>query len=378
MTLGDAHAGEATPPMPSPLHAVHEALGARFVAFAGWSMPLRYGSELAEHEAVRRAAGVFDLCHMAEIAVTGPGAAEALDAALVGWFSALDAGRARYTMCCDDTGGVLDDLVVYRVGPEEFVVVANAANRPVVAGELERRCAGFAATVADTSEATGLVAIQGPVALAVAQRVCDVPLEAVRPYGCVRGRLGGADALVGRTGYTGEDGVECFVPVEAAAGCFSALLEAGESDGVVPAGLAARDSLRLEAGMALYGNELSRDVTPYEAGLGRVVRLDKPGEFTGRVALAAREAEGVRRRLVGLTGDGRRAARHGYGVVDTRTGEPVGEVTSGALSPTLGVPIAMAYVDLAHADDGTRVAVDVRGDRVEMAVGPLPFYRRRR
>lgn len=360
----------------SPLEAVHARLGARLVAYAGWLLPLRYGSELAEHHAVRRAAGVFDLSHMAEIELAGPGAAAALDAALVGCFSELGVGRARYTMCCDESGGIVDDLVVYRRGPDDFLVVANAANGALVAAELEARAAPFEAGVADATDRYGLVAIQGPLALEILQGLTTAPLGAIAPYGCATATLGGVDALVARTGYTGEDGFECFLPPSAAPEVFERLLDAGAGSGVLPAGLAARDSLRLEAGMPLYGNELTRSVTPYEAGLGWVVRLDKPGDFVGRAALAARQASGLTVRLVGLRGEGRRAARHGYPVLEAQGGAPVGTVTSGALSPTLGWPIAMAYVPVRDAAPGNRLAVDVRGELVEVEVTTLPFYRR--
>lgn len=366
-------------PRSSPLEACHERLGARFTEFAGWRLPLRYGSELAEHQAVRRAGGVFDLSHMAELAVTGPAAAAALDGALVGWFDPLPVGRARYTVCCADDGGVVDDLVVYRTDPTRFVVVANAANRAAVADALAAQVAGHDADLVDETDDTALVAIQGPVAATVLGRLVDgaaaASLGGLAPYGCTAVEVRGVPCLVGRTGYTGEDGFECFVPSEAGATVFDGLLEAGAPDGVVPAGLAARDTLRLEAGMALYGHELTRAVTPFEAGLGRLVRFDKPGDFVGRAALDDRRAAGPRAVLVGLVGEGRRAAREGYRVVDP--GDPavdVGAVTSGALSPTLQRPVAMAYVRPDRARTGEQLLVDVRGDRAAYEVTALPFY----
>ena len=371
----------------SPLDACHERHGARLVAFAGWRLPLRYGGELAEHHAVRHAAGVFDLSHMAELEVVGPEAAAALDAALVGWCSAVPVGRARYTVCCGEDGGILDDLVVYRTGAETFVVVANAANRSVVAVALAERAGPFRAEVVDRSDDTALVAVQGPAACRILERVVADPVSGLPTYGCAVLDVAGARALVGRTGYTGEDGFECFLPATAGSAVFEALLEAGAQDGAVPAGLAARDSLRLEAGMPLYGNELTREVTPDEAGLGRLVRDDKPGDYVGRAALARRRAAGARVRLVGLVGEGRRAARHGYPVLDpdgadaatpATSGRSVGEVTSGALSPTLGRPVAMAYVTPDLAAAGRGLAVDVRGEPSPYQVTDLPFYRRPR
>ncbi|HEY0452790.1 glycine cleavage system aminomethyltransferase GcvT, partial [Actinophytocola sp.] len=317
---------------PSPLHDVHTALGASFTDFAGWSMPLRYSSELAEHRAVRAAAGLFDLSHMGEIELTGPEAARALDYALVGKLSAVKVGRARYTMICDVDGGVLDDLVVYRIGEDHFMVVANASNSAVVAGELRARSEGFAVEVADRSLDCALIAVQGPLAVGIVGRVCDADLEALPYYGSTPTRIGGHDVLLARTGYTGEDGFEVYAEAPHAADVWRTLTEAG-GPSLLPCGLACRDTLRLEAGMPLYGNELSAELSPFDAGLGRVVKLDKPADFVGRAALEKRSEAPPSATLVGLTGEGRRAPRHGYPVLDGDT--PVGTVTSGALSPTL-------------------------------------------
>jgi aminomethyltransferase len=359
----------------TPLRAVHERLGATMTEFAGWLMPLRYGSEIAEHTAVRTSAALFDLSHMGEIAVTGPAAGEALDYAVCGWPSALQVGRARYTMLCAPDGGILDDLIVYRQEPERFLVVANAANTAVVLAEVASRCAGMGvrgAVVTDESEATGLVSIQGPNASGLLATVTDIPVADMRYYAGAYGTVGGRPAWVARTGYTGEDGFEIFC---AADDCEHVWMTVAETSvpGVPAAGLAARDTLRLEAGMPLYGNELGLDVTPYEAGLGRVVRLDKPGEFVGREALAARAEEGPRRKLIGLTGGTRRVPRHGYDVLSD--GVTVGMVTSGAPSPTLGVPIAMAYVE---ADATGPFGIDIRGKTEPAEMTALPFYDRRK
>lgn len=357
----------------SPLHDVHTALGATFTDFAGWSMPLRYGSELAEHRAVREAAGLFDLSHMGEIEVTGPEAARALDYALVGKLSAVKVGRARYTMICDVDGGVLDDLVVYRIGADHFMVVANASNSAVVAGELLARSAGFTVEVEDRSRDCALIAAQGPLAVGIVGKVCDADLDALPYYGSTPTSVGGHDVLLARTGYTGEDGFEVYAQAPHAADVWRALTEAGGAD-LAPCGLACRDTLRLEAGMPLYGNELSAGMSPFDAGLGRVVKLDKPADFVGRAALERRGTTPAAATLVGLTGEGRRAPRHGYPVLDGVT--PVGTVTSGALSPTLGHPIAMAYVPPSLAEPGTRLAVDVRGRATPVEVVRLPFYKR--
>src|ERR1700760_826171 len=327
---------------PTPLLAEHERLGATLTGFAGWRMPLRYGSETAEHLAVRQAAGLFDLSHMGEITVTGPEAADALDHALTGRLSAVTPGRARYTMMCAEDGGVLDDLVVYRTGDEEFMVVANAANTPVVVSELQSRSAGFKAQVTDRTEGYALIAIQGPEAAGILAPLTDLDLDEVKYYAGYPGTVAGRRAFVARTGYTGEDGFELFTAPGDAGPVWTALMRAGSPAGLVPAGLAARDTLRLEAGMPLYGNELGPDVTPYDAGLGRVVKFDKPGGFVGGQALAERAEAAPRRVLTGLTLDSRRVPRHGYPVL--AGGQQAGTVTSGAPSLTLGVPIAMAYL----------------------------------
>jgi aminomethyltransferase len=349
---------------------VHERLGATMTDFAGWLMPLRYTSETAEHNAVRASAGLFDLSHMGEIAVTGPDAGEALDYAVCGWPSALAPGRARYTMLCAPDGGVLDDLVIYRQDADRFLVVANAANTAVVLGELERRCSG--AQVQDETAATGLIAIQGPNAAHLLSAVTDLDLTDMRYYAGEDGIVAGCPAWVARTGYTGEDGFEIFCAPGDCERVWNALTQAGTSGDLMPAGLAARDTLRLEAGMPLYGNELGPDVTPYEAGLGRVVRLDKPADFVGRDALAARAAQGPRRLLTGLVARSRRVPRHGYDVLSP-AGHRVGVVTSGAPSPTLGTPIAMAYIETGATGP---FGIDIRGKTEPADVTELPFYDR--
>ncbi|NLF03865.1 MAG: glycine cleavage system aminomethyltransferase GcvT [Actinomycetales bacterium] len=371
----------------SPLLAEHEALGATLTDFAGWQMPLRYTSDIAEHTAVREAAGLFDLSHMGEIAVIGRGAERALDYALVGNLTALAVGRARYSMLCQEDGAVIDDVVVYRLAEERFVVVANASNASVVLEELTARAEGFDAHVVDMSADIALVAVQGPRSLEIVSAVAPGQhkvLDQMPYYASATVRVLGHDVLVSRTGYTGEDGFELYVPNALAVELWRALLEAGRPFGMVPAGLAARDSLRLEAGMPLYGHELDRTTTPFEAGLGRVVKLDKtdddgaPLAFVGRAALESRKGAQPARVLVGLQGLGRRAARAGYPVVSgTQEGAVVvGSVTSGAPSPTLGYPIALAYVTPEVSAEGTELGVDVRGRAEPVRVVPFPFYRR--
>ncbi|GAA0978472.1 glycine cleavage system aminomethyltransferase GcvT [Acrocarpospora macrocephala] len=357
-------------PRQTPLHEVHQSLGATLTDFAGWLMPLRYGSESAEHNTVRTDAGLFDLSHMGEIFVTGPQAGEALDYAFTGQLSTLAPGKARYTVICAPDGGVLDDVIIYRLTAEEFMVCANASNYPRVAAELADRAARFEAKVADRSEEYALIAIQGPRSQEILATLTDADLDGLKYYAGLPGVVAGAEALIARTGYTGEDGFELFIANAAAVPLWHALTAAGAR----PAGLSARDTLRLEAGMALYGNELTEEITPFDAGLGRVVKFDKPGDFIGRAALETKTEP--RRRLVGLVARGRRVPRHGYPVVDA-SGAVVGEVTSGAPSQSLGKPIAMAYVQAEMPENGD-LAVDIRGTREPVDVVDLPFYRRKK
>ncbi|MFD4642436.1 glycine cleavage system aminomethyltransferase GcvT [Lentzea sp. NPDC058436] len=358
----------------TPLNAEHEQLGAMFTDFAGWRMPLRYSSELAEHHAVRTTAGLFDLTHMGEIVLTGPAAGEALDYALVGHISALAVGKARYTMITQADGGVIDDLIVYRLGDEEFMVVANASNASVVAEALVERAAGFDTVVTDRSTDYALIAIQGPKSVEILSGLTSTDLSTVKYYASYPSTVAGVEALLARTGYTGEEGFELFVAPADAPAVWAALLSAGEAHELKPCGLGCRDTLRLEAGMPLYGNELTTSLSPYNANLGRVVKLDKPGDFVGRDALTKVAESGVDSVLVGLKTPERRAPRHGYAVLNGD--EVVGEVTSGALSPTLGYSVAMAYVTRASAEPGTQLLVDVRGKKQPVEVVALPFYKR--
>ncbi|HUQ43418.1 MAG TPA: glycine cleavage system aminomethyltransferase GcvT [Candidatus Limnocylindria bacterium] len=353
---------------------VHRTLGARLIEFGGWLMPVQYTGILDEHRAVRERAGLFDLSHMGELFVEGDDAGDALAAALVTDPRTLAIGRAHYSMICAPDGGIIDDLIVYRLGAERFLVVANAGNAAVVSEELALRLHGWRAVLDDRSLATSLVAVQGPRAAGILAPLTDVDLESLRYYAIAEGQVAGVPALVARTGYTGEDGFEVFVDWERGAEVWEALAAAGADAGVVACGLGARDTLRLEAGMPLYGNELDRATTPFDAGLGRVVKLEKPGDFVGREALAKVGQGGPAKRLVGLRITGRGIARHGYPVLadERRTGV----VTSGTQSPTLGYPIAMAYVAPADAEPGTILAVEVRGQPVAAEVVPLPFYKR--
>ncbi|MFI2563918.1 glycine cleavage system aminomethyltransferase GcvT [Paenarthrobacter sp. NPDC018779] len=370
------------------LYEEHKKLGASFTDFGGWQMPLKYTSELAEHHAVRKSAGLFDLSHMGEVWVTGPDAGAFLDYALVGKLSAIADGKAKYSLICQEDGGIIDDLIVYRRGPEKFLVVPNAGNAPVVAAALLVRAAGFDVVVEDASSETSLIAVQGPLAEAILLRLVPAEQHALvtelKYYAAVDVTFlvagSGQDLLLARTGYTGEDGFEIFVPNESAAALWQAISAVAEEGELVPAGLASRDSLRLEAGMPLYGNELSREGNPFAAGLGPVVALSKEGDFVGKEALAALKESGAGvstgRKLVGLKGLGRRAGRSHYPVL--KDGAVVGEVTSGQPSPTLGYPVVLAYVDVALAVPGTALDVDLRGKAEPFEVVALPFYKRQK
>ncbi len=356
------------------LYEEHAKLGAQFTDFGGWEMPVRYSSDLVEHHAVRNEAGLFDISHMAEFFVAGAGAADFLNFALVGRASEIADGRAKYSLICAEDGGIIDDLIVYRLAEQDFLVIANAGNRDNVAKALRERVAGFDAELRDESDNFGLLAIQGPRAVEILQTLTSTDLGSLKYYSIDAGRLVDVDVFFARTGYTGEDGFEVLVRAEHSATVWNALLAAGESKGLVPAGLACRDTLRLEAGMPLYGHELVRDTNPFQAGFGRVVRLDREEDFVGRKALEALAGHAQSQKLVGLVGEGKRAARAEYPIYASDA--LIGEVTSGALSPTLGYPVAMAYVSTEHAEVGSVVSVDIRGTRTDFTVVNLPFYKR--
>ena len=370
----------STPERYSPLHQIHVDGGASFTDFAGWQMPVSYGSDLAEHHAVRTAAGIFDISHMAEIAVTGPQSIEFLEYSLAGKMSNLALMQAKYSLLLDEDAGIIDDLIVYHKAEGEYLVVANAGNHDVVVDELTARSANFDVHVTDQSDATALIAVQGPRALEILQategfevRDGQQSLTDLKYYWTTAATFNGNPVYVARTGYTGEDGFELYLDTADAVALWQALLVAGSPLGLIPAGLASRDTLRLEAGMPLYGHELGRDIRPAQAGLARVVHFTKEGDFVGRAAAEAGVADDARV-LVGLTSEGRRAGRAGYALVDGDT--VVGEITSGALSPTLGHPIAMAFVDPKYSEPGTVLDIDVRGSKIPATVTALPFYKR--
>ena len=362
----------------TPLNAVHKRMGAKMVEFGGWEMPVRYTGDLEEHRAVRTAAGLFDLGHMGQINVTGPDALPFLQWLLTNDFAALPVGKAQYTLLCNPQGGVLDDLIVYRL-PERWFVVVNAANREsdvawMQARRAERRDLDL--TVADISDETGMLALQGPRAEAILQKLTGADLATLPYFHAVETTVAGVPTLIGRTGYTGEDGFELFCGARHAGHLWDALLEAGRPEGLQPIGLGARDTLRLEAKMALYGHELNEEINPLEAGLGWAVNFDK-GDFVGREALLQVKEQKPARRLVGFRMVERGGApRAGYEVqVD---GEPVGHVTSGTHSPTLSQSIGLALVRRDVAGVGKPLDVVIRGRPVRAEQVKTPFYQRAR
>ncbi|MCT1873117.1 glycine cleavage system aminomethyltransferase GcvT [Brevibacterium luteolum] len=374
----------------TPLHDVHARLGASFTDFGGWDMPLKYGSELAEHRAVREAAGIFDLSHMGEVRVIGADAGALLDYALVAKYSSMPVGKAKYGVLVDAAGGLVDDLITYRIADDEFLVVPNASNTPAVVEALTARAEEFrteivpdaAAEVADESADTALIAVQGPESQAILEAAGGGggSLDELGYYAWQPLTLNGVEIMLARTGYTGEDGFELYLPNASAEAIWELLFSAAEKvDGeVLPCGLAARDSLRLEAGMPLYGNELSLEHSPLDAGLARMVELNVKNKehLFAREALEGLLTQQPARVLAGLTSEGRRAARQGATVL--LDGEQIGEITSGQPSPTLGHPIALAYLDREHTEPGTAVSVDIRGKSYDFTVTELPFYRRKK
>jgi len=358
------------------LYDQHRARSARIVPFAGWEMPIQYAGIVEEHRAVRERAGLFDVSHMGELYLRGPEAERLVDHLVTNDVSKLAVGKALYTCCCNDAGTILDDLIVYRIAEHDVLVVCNAGNLDKISAHFARAAQGVDVVFSDESAATSLIALQGPRALDVLRAAQASPeLLALPRFGVGKGSLGTLPVLAARTGYTGEDGFELFVPNDHAVRLWTTLLEAGAPYDVQPIGLGARDTLRLEAALRLYGNDIDETTDPWEAGLGWVVKLDGR-DFVGRAALVERKREGSARKLVGLEMIGRGIARHGYQVVaDEASGNPIGQVTSGSPSPTLGKNIALAYVPNSHAALGTSVFVSIRGKAVEARVVKLPFYR---
>lgn len=363
---------ESTEPLKkTPLNAVEKELGGRMVDFGGWELPVQFSGILEEHEAVRTNAGVFDVSHMGEITVRGPQALALLQHATCNDVAKLVDGRAHYTGLLYPNGGFVDDILIYQIAPNDFFLVVNASNSDKDFAWLEQAARGMDVEVRNRSAEYAQLAVQGPNAERMLQAMTGVPLQDIKYYHFDRGDVDGAPAIVSRTGYTGEDGFEIYVSPEHAPRILKKLVDAG----VKPCGLGARDTLRLEAKMALYGNDIDDTTTPIEADLGWIVKLDK-GDFTGRNVLEREKQEGPRRKLVGFEMADRGIARHGYPVVDGS--EEIGVVTSGTHSPTLKKAIGLAYLPLDKSAQGTEFMVLIRGKETRARVVPTPFYKRPR
>ncbi|HZN54694.1 MAG TPA: glycine cleavage system aminomethyltransferase GcvT [Candidatus Polarisedimenticolaceae bacterium] len=359
----------------TPLNRAHRAAGARMVAFAGWDMPVQYTGVLDEHMAVRTQAGLFDVSHMGEIEVRGAEAEALLQHVTSNDVSRLASGRIQYTALTTPEGTFVDDLLVYERGDADYLLVVNAGNAAKDFDWLRYHAKGFEVRVENVSDAYFQIALQGPKAEAILKPLTKAALPGIKYYAFERADVSGVPCLVSRTGYTGEDGFEIYGPAEAAEKVWYALLGSGAPHGLVPAGLAARDTLRLEAKMALYGNDIDETTSVLEADLGWILKLEK-GEFLGREALVRQKGEGLARKLVGFETEGRAVARHGYPVL--HEGSPVGSVTSGTFSPYLKKNIGLAYLPLALATPGTRFAIEIRGRAEPAVVVPTPFYKRAR
>jgi aminomethyltransferase len=359
----------------TPLYEAHVRLGAKMVDFGGWSMPVSYPTGiLEEHRATRTAVGVFDVCHMGEVHFTGAGAAATVQRLVTNDVARLENGRAFYTVACLPSGGIVDDFIVYRVHPEHYVAVVNASNADKdVDWFQEARGAGC--TIEDASARTGLIAFQGPAAQQALQPLASVPLDRLRAFSFTTDTtVAGLSAWIARTGYTGEDGFEIFCDAQDAPALWDRLVAAATAAGGKPVGLGARDTLRLEARLPLYGNDLDEETTPLEAGLGWVVKLDGD-DFIGRDALRAQRTAGVTRKLTGFVMTERGIARHGYPIYDA-DGDAAGTVTSGGPAPTLEKNVGMGYVPTRLAAAGTKLSIDCRGKRVGAEVVSGPFYKR--
>ena len=360
----------------TPLHAAHQRLGAKLIDFGGWLMPVNYPAGiLEEHEATRQAVGVFDVCHMGEIHFRGPRATEAVQRLVTNDAGALRDGRAMYAVACHEHGGIVDDLIVYRVASDHLLIVVNASNIAKDYRHFVDQVGGLC-QIDDESSRTGLIAFQGPKAVAALAGLTDAELGTMASFSFLTGRhVAGRPVWIARTGYTGEDGFEIFCSAEDAEPIWEALLPAAAAVGGKPVGLGARDTLRLEARLSLYGNDLDDTTTPLEAGLGWVVKFDK-GDFIGKPALLRQRETGLPRKLCGFEMRERGIARHGYAMLDVGSGARLGVVTSGTIGPTVGKNLGMGYLPPSHAEPGTRIVIDCRGKSAQAEVIKGPFYRR--
>jgi aminomethyltransferase len=351
----------------TPLHGEHLALGARMVPFAGWEMPVQYTGVIEEHNAVRQRAGMFDVSHMGRYEVHGPDAARFLRYICTWDMTRLAPGEGHYAAACNEAGGILDDVYVFALDPERYLIVVNASNAPKMKAWMEQHIAAFDAKLIDRHESTAMIAVQGPEAI---ERMGGDFVRSIKPRRCAETAWRGQTLFASRTGYTGEDGLELVVEARAGPDLWRELIEAG----VTPVGLGARDTLRLEAALLLYGNDMDEDTNPFEVNLDWVVTFDDDADFLGRAALQHIEKARVERTLVCIRALDRGVMRHGCAI--SHDGESVGVVTSGTFSPTLSVSIGMAFVPPALAAEGTRLDIDVRGRKLPAEVVPRPFYKR--
>ena len=354
------------------LHDWHVAHGGRMVDFAGWEMPIQYTSIIEEHQAVRQRAGLFDIGHMGRLKFTGADCCAFLDGLLTNDVTRLEVGQVRYSLVCNEAGGTLDDVLVYRF-PDCYRLVVNASNRVKIVAWIDQHLGDANVQMTDETFDTCMIAIQGPESLALLQPLTDTDLREMGYYTVTDTSVCDHSAIVSRTGYTGEDGFEVVVNSEDGLHVWDSLMQAGQQVGLLPCGLGCRDTLRLEAGMPLYGHEMDESVDPLKAGLGFGVKL-KAGQFIGKAALLEILSNPKETRRVGLVLAGRRIAREGAAVF--AGDQEIGKVTSGTFSPTLERPIAMAYVPSGHSSPGTRLEVDLRGQRIPAEVVALPFYKR--
>ena len=354
----------------TPLHPAHLSLDAQMIEFAGWDMPARYGSAIQEHHAVRSNTGMFDVSHMGRLFLDGPDAVPLADSLVTADVTAIPNGNAKYCMACNESGGILDDLIVYRLPDHRIFIVCNASNREVIVNVIQEKALDFPnATLEDRTEGTAMIAVQGPNAASIVRSLLPFNPDASPLFSISVDSAN--DSYIARTGYTGEDGVEIIVNTDAAISTWDDLVAAG----VTPCGLVARDSLRLEAGLRLYGNDMNTGVNPFEAGLGRFVDLTA-GPFTGKDALLKVKENGPERRLAGFVMEARGIPRHGQVIL--HEGQAVGEVTSGGRAPNLNLDIGMGLLPVALARKDTRIDIDIRARHVPAIVTPMPFYRRPR
>lgn len=363
------------------LYPIHKRLGAKMVDFGGWDMPVEYGGLIREHLAVRTGVGLFDVSHMGEIDIRGPRALELVQRIACNDASKLAIGQAHYSCLMLEHGTLADDMLVYRVAEDHFFLVVNAGNQDSDFAWIAETNAGttskIGAELTNVSANYSLLAVQGPKVQEVMKPITSVDLSPVKYYWFTHGEVAGVPCRIARTGYTGEDCFELFFAPEHSEKLWDAVMAAGESAGIVPCGLGARNTLRLEAGMSLYGHEIDATHTPLEAGLDRYVKLDK-GDFIGREPLAKQKSEGIRRKLVGLEMTGRGIGRDGYPVYLSEDGDVAGIVTSGSPAPFLKKNIALAYLPADSAEVGRTVWVGVRAQRVAAAIVPTPFYKRKK